>query len=84
MIYSDPLSCVRLYSHLTDWFAVVRQGESLSPVLFSIFIGDLETELRESNTSICVWCMNILNLMYADDVVLMMPQIGTCKYNLTS
>ena len=49
-LYSGTLSCVRLNGFLTDWFncdSGVRQGDNLSPTLFSVFINDLALELKD-------------------------------------
>ena len=43
-VYSNPKSCIQLNGELTDWFPVasgVRQGDSLSPILFAIYVNDL-------------------------------------------
>ena len=40
-LYSHPLSSIKLNNYRTDWFTTesgVRQGDSLSPTLFGIFI----------------------------------------------
>ena len=56
----------------------VQQGENLSPVLFSLFINDLEKYLEENNNSFLDFsnetCNNLLKLMvlmYADDTIIM-------------
>ena len=44
----------------------VRQGENLSPFLFSIFLNDLETHLRTNGVA-GISFFKILILLYADD-----------------
>ena len=59
--------------HLTGWFDIsseVRQGDSLSPMLFSIFINDSVDRLQEAHAGVSVRGEEINLLMYADDVVL--------------
>ena len=48
----------------------VRQGECLSPFLFSMYLNDLEYELTIPNAGIDIGHMRLMLLMYADDVVL--------------
>ena len=48
----------------------VRQGECLSPFLFSMYVNDLEYELSLPDAGIDIGHMKLLLLMYADDVVL--------------
>lgn len=73
----DPLktqSCIRLNNNLTDWFETgrgVKQGDSLSPVLFLIFINDLAEELKSLNFGVNYFGQKIPILMYADDVVIL-------------
>ncbi len=59
---------------MTDWFPVksgVRQGDSLSPILFALFINDLATELNEAKHGVDIGNnMKLSILMYADDVVI--------------
>ena len=49
----------------------VRQGCNLSPLLFSLFISGLETELAKNKMGTRLWNRPIDLLMYADDIVLM-------------
>ena len=49
-IYTKPESCVAVCNRLSGWFLVksgVRQGDSLSPILFTVFIKVLAADLRE-------------------------------------
>ena len=69
----DTLSCVRLQNKFTDWFQVnagVRQGDTLSPTLFSLFINDLAKSLKELNLGVHLNDLQITLLFYADDLVL--------------
>ena len=82
-LYSNPKSRVILQDYSTEYFDCpigVKQGDSLSPTLFSIFINDLAQEIKESGigielnidaieTNIETEVINIL--LYADDIVLL-------------
>ena len=81
-LYSNPRSRIILQDYNTDYFDCpigVKQGDCLSPTLFSIFINDLSFEIKNSNIGINIDIEDIagnidiavLNiLLYADDIVL--------------
>ena len=67
------MSCVQLGRKLSDWFEVtagVRQGDSLSPLLFTIFINDLTQEIDDCNVGVYMGGEQLSLLMYANDIVL--------------
>ena len=81
-MYSDIESAVMVNQDVSPFFSCnsgVRQGENLSPLLFSIFVNDLENvlsnktckginlECSEDNFTIFI---QLLILLYADDIVL--------------
>ena len=83
--YHSLMSCVRVGGHYTDWFPItsgIRHGDSLSPVLFSIFIDDLAEKVRELNSGVLLGGLQIRVLSYADDVVLMAPCKEDCQNQL--
>ena len=73
-MYAQVKSCVRAKSGLTDLFQYkrgVRQGCLLSPILFALFLNDLQDYLFEGGTKgINLWDITICTLLYADDLVL--------------
>ena len=79
-MYKNIKSCVSINSECSDYFAStagVRQGESLSPFLFAIFLNDLEDYLLKSNCNAVemsdmsaeLW-LKLIIIMYADDTIL--------------
>ena len=76
-LYSITESCIKLGRGMqTDWFKTlfgVRQGDSLSPTLFSIYLNDLATEIKHLNKGVNVIADNVSILLYADDIVLLAP-----------
>ena len=84
-MYQNIKSCVAYNGQISDYFPCemgVRQGENLSPFLFSIFLNDLEDFLNRENliglTCISAEIENRLNillklfvLLYADDTVIL-------------
>lgn len=72
-LYSNTSSCVQVNNAHTEWFDTsmgVRQGDSMSPTLFAIFINDLAKEIKKLNCGIKVQEECISILLYADDIVL--------------
>ena len=80
-IYKNVKSCLRMYSHdatgelifnTSDLFNCLnglREGENLSPILFSIYVNDLKTFLEEHNCQgVDINCMNDIqfdqNILY--------------------
>ena len=56
-IYENTQSCLQLNNLITDWFAVnsgVRQGDNLSPTLFSFLINSLAKVINDLGKGICV------------------------------
>ena len=74
-LYKDPKSRVILNDISTDWFNCpvgVKQGDTMSPTLFAIYINDLAEELKQSEIGIDIDSGLIMNvLLYADDIVLL-------------
>ena len=73
-LYNHPLSTVKLNSYMTDWFTTesgVRQGDSLSPTAFAIFINDLAKEMKDLNVGVDIDGEKICILLFADDIVIL-------------
>ncbi len=79
-LYKDIKSCVYLNGSRSDFFGCmsgVRQGENLSPFLFSIFVNDMEEFFVNKGVPYLKLHNNELNamlklmiMMYADDTVI--------------
>ena len=73
--YSNNFSTVKHQGCIREPFECrigVRQGESFSPLLFSIFLNDLETFLQTGNfQGIDMEGTPLKLLLYADDLLLL-------------
>ena len=72
-LYRNNVSCVKINNCNTAWFEIssgVRQGDTLSPSLFSLFINELAVELKNLNIGIDINGKTVCTLFYADDIVL--------------
>ena len=74
-LYSSNSAFIRINNELqTDWFDVpsgVRQGDPLSPTLFSLFINDLVDYMQNTGVGININSDLISILLYADDIILL-------------
>ena len=73
-IYDGCKACVNLNGHLTDAFATeygVKQGDCLSPTLFSLFINDMADEIKSSCNCVSLGNFDVHCLLHADDLVLL-------------
>ena len=60
----------------TNWFPTsfgVKQGDNLSPTLFSVFLNDLATEIKKLNAGVDTSDGTVGILLYADDIALIAP-----------
>ena len=72
-LYNHVRSCVRVNGELTEWFDInsgVKQGCILSPILFSMFINDLVTEINSLGKGVDITGDKASSLLYADDLVI--------------
>ena len=60
----------------------MRQGDTLSPTLFCLFINDLVKELNDLKKGIEITNAHISILLYADDVVLITENESNCQCQL--
>ena len=92
--YSSQLVYVQWGGFLSSSFGVsngVKQGGILSPVLFNIYMDELSLRLQKSNVGCNCNDSFINHLVYADDMVLIVPSAGAlqtmlnicCGYSVT-
>ena len=94
-LYKDIKSCVSHSGEQSAFFfqsyCGVQQGENLSPVLFSLFLNDLESYMQNMNCNgICLNLpdgniddfLKILVLLYADDTVVFGTDAESFQQNL--
>ena len=73
-MYTGNKLQIRIGNNLTKVFNSnlgVRQGDTLSPNLFKIFINDLSTIFDEECDAVSLGNFDLNCLMYADDVILL-------------
>jgi len=73
-LYDHPQSCVKINTYKTDWLPTessVRQGDALSPTLFSLYINDLAKDLKDLNLGLPYGNEKLCILLYADDIVIL-------------
>ena len=95
-IYKDIKSCISLEGEESLFFFSnrgVRQGDNISPLLFSLFLNDLEDHLvSDSAEGIPIECENetayfflkVFILLYADDTVILADNAQDFQKSLTS
>ena len=77
-VYEDPIGIVRLDGETSREFSMqkgVKQGDSLSPLLFNVFMDEIHKicKRRTHRTKIGNWKLRpvyLQSLLYADDIVL--------------
>ena len=75
-IYESSTAQIRLNGALSDPFNVssgVKQGDIINPLLFSMYLNDLATGIKELNCGVEMNSLILSILLYADDIVLIAP-----------
>ena len=73
-MYSKVKSCVRATTGLSNFFSYEKglcQGCLMSPILFALFLNDLNDFILEKAKGITLWDVQICALLYADDLILL-------------
>ena len=84
-IYENATSCIRLHEN-TNKFKIgrgVRQGDTISPKLFSLGLEGIFKELDWSGMGININGRFLNNLRFADDIVLIAPNLEELETMLT-
>ena len=74
-MYNNVKTCVRNCNSLSDLFECavgLKQGEVISPLLFSLFIEDLELFLQgDLSSGLCLDDITFILMLFADDMVIL-------------
>jgi len=85
-MYNNISSKVKCQNTLSESFTCnlgVRQGECLSPFLFSLFLNDIEESfLAKGVEGIEIGDLKLLLLLYADDIILFAKDAQELQYSL--
>ena len=64
-MYGDLKSCVKMDGHFSEYFSLktdLMQGEALLPMLFSLFINNLEKVINDLKIEMVANCCDSLEL----------------------
>ncbi len=73
-IYQESICSINVNNILIEWFDTncgVKQGDTLSPTIFGIFINDIVDDVKSVNIGINIDGINVCILLYADDIALL-------------
>ncbi len=65
---------ININNILTEWFDTncgVKQGDTLSPSMFGIFINDIVDNIKSVNVGVNINGINVCILLYIDDTQLL-------------
>ena len=87
-MYSKLKCCVKFDGHFSNFFTSnigLMQGESLSPLLYSFYVNDMEIEMINSGCqSYELKPLNLFLLMYADDTALFSENVDDLQKMINS
>ena len=83
--YTDVKCAVKVNEYVTPFLCVpqgVKQGCKLSPTLFSLYINDLASEIKQMNLGVDIDELQLSILLYADDIALIAPDVDSLQLML--
>ena len=83
--YTNVQCAVRINDYFTPLIAVsqgVKQGCKLSPTLFSLYINDLASDIKQMNLGVDIDELQLSILLYADDIALIAPDADSLQLML--
>ena len=87
-MYSNVKSCVTLNEFNSDFFITsigLMQGEVLSPILFSLYVNDFESEFLKSNCkSFDYGELNLFLLICADAMIIFSENVEGLQNELNT
>jgi hypothetical protein len=87
-MYSKLQCCVKFDGHFSNLFTSnigLMQEDSLSPLLYSFYVNEMEIELINSGCQTCeLKSLNLFLLMYADDTVLFSEHVDDLQKMINS
>ena len=85
-IFESSQAQIRLNGSLTESFLVssgVKQGDIISPLLFSLYLNDLATGIKSLNCGVEINDITLAILLYADDIALIAPDESSLQKMLS-
>ena len=83
--YTNVQCAVKINDYFTPLIAVsqgVKQGCKLSPTLFSLYINDLASDIKQMNLGVDIDELQLSILLYADDIALIDPDADSLQLML--
>jgi hypothetical protein len=89
-MYCTVKSCIKHCNTLSDFFDIsvgLRQGQNNSPILFALFLKDIESFIKydtEGDFGLNLFDLSFVILLFADDMVLIGKSVEELQTSLTN